>query len=152
MAEHLSPFLPDHPLIKTGGEQAIDAVAAAPWGSASILVISWAYIRMLGGAGLAHSSKIALLNANYIAERLKNHYTIRYKNINNRVAHELLIDLAEFDRVAGLKVPDFAKRLQVISSNLRGLVPLNQLCITGLWFPPSHMLLAHLDRDAHRTY
>jgi glycine dehydrogenase len=68
---------------------------------------------MLGGAGLARSSKIALLNANYIAERLKNHYTIRYKNIKNRVAHELLIDLAEFDKLAGLKVSDFAKRLQV---------------------------------------
>jgi glycine dehydrogenase len=77
---------------------------------------------MLGGAGLAHSSKIALLNANYVAERLKHHYTIRYKNIKNRVAHEILIDLAEFDKLAGLKVPDFAKRLQVIFSCSRGLL------------------------------
>lgn len=75
---------------------------------------------MLGGAGLAHSSKIALLNANYIADRLKNHYTIRYKNVKNRVAHELLIDLAEFDKLAGLKVPDVAKRLQVIFSSPDG--------------------------------
>lgn len=70
---------------------------------------------MLGGNGLAHSTKLALLNANYIAERLKNHYTIRYKNDKGRVAHELLVDLAEFEKVAGLKVPDFAKRLQVCS-------------------------------------
>lgn len=68
---------------------------------------------MLGGSGLAHSSKLSLLNANYIAERLKSHYTIRYKNVKGRVAHELLIDLAEFEKSAGLKVPDFAKRLQV---------------------------------------
>ena len=78
---------------------------------------------MLGGTGLAHSSKIALLNANYIAERLKDHYTIRYKNIKNRVAHELLIDLAEFDKLAGLKVPDFAKRLQVIFFSASSLFP-----------------------------
>ncbi|KAF8323043.1 glycine dehydrogenase [Clavulina sp. PMI_390] len=112
VAEHLSPFLPSHPLVPTGGSQAIDAVAGAPWGSASILTISWAYIKMLGGDGLAHSTKLALLNANYIAERLKNHYTIRYTNAKGRVAHELLIDLAEFEKSAGLKVPDFAKRLQ----------------------------------------
>ena len=68
---------------------------------------------MLGGDGLAHSSKLALLNANYIAHRLKDHYTLRYTNVKGRVAHELLIDLAEFDKSAGLKVSDFAKRLQV---------------------------------------
>jgi glycine dehydrogenase len=111
--EHLAPFLPSHPVISTGGSSPIGAVAAAPWGSASILFISWAYIKMLGGRGLADSSKMALLNANYIAHRLTNHYSLRYKNKNNRVAHELLIDLAEFDKKAGLKVVDFAKRLQV---------------------------------------
>lgn len=112
VAEHLAPFLPSHPIIEVGGEQAIDAVAGAPYGSASILPISWAYIRMLGGSGLRKSSEIALLNANYIAARLSGHYTIRYKNANGRVAHELLIDFAEFEKSAGLKVPDFAKRIQ----------------------------------------
>jgi len=113
VAEHLAPFLPTHPVISTGGSSPIGAVAAAPWGSASILLISWAYIKMLGGKGLADSTKLALLNANYIAHRLNSHYSLRYKNKNNRVAHELLIDLAEFDKKAGLKVADFAKRLQV---------------------------------------
>jgi len=113
VAEHLAPFLPSHPLVATGGENAIDAVAAAPFGSASILLISWAYIKMLGGRGLTDSSKMALLNANYMAERLRGHYNLRYKNSQSRVAHELLIDLAEFDKSAGLKVMDFAKRLQV---------------------------------------
>ncbi|KAG8896982.1 glycine decarboxylase subunit P [Tulasnella sp. 403] len=112
VAEHLAPFLPGHPLVKTGGAQAVDAMAAAPWGSASILLISWAYIKMLGGKGLSESSKLALLNANYIAHRLKGHYTLRYKNVKGRVAHELLIDLGEFEKLSGLKVPDFAKRLQ----------------------------------------
>jgi glycine dehydrogenase len=94
------------------GEQAINAVSAAPFGSASINLISWAYIKMLGGNGLVESSKIALLNANYMASRLQGHYNLCYKNENGRVAHELLIDLAEFDKAAGLKVTDFAKRLQ----------------------------------------
>lgn len=93
-------------------EQSIDAVSAAPFGSASINLISWAYIKMLGGNGLVDSSKIALLNANYMASRLQDYYNLRYKNDNGRVAHELLIDLAEFDKIAGLKVTDFAKRLQ----------------------------------------
>ncbi|KAH9004072.1 glycine dehydrogenase [Lactarius hatsudake] len=112
VAEHLAPFLPSHPIVPTGGERPIDAVAAAPWGSASILLISWAYIKMLGGQGLVDSSKIALLSANYMAHRLSGHYSLRYKNANGRVAHELLIDFAEFDKSAGLKVTDFAKRLQ----------------------------------------
>lgn len=113
VAKHLAPFLPGHAIVPTGGSDAIDAVAAAPWGSASILLISWAYIKMLGGKGLTDSSKMALLNANYMANRLGKHYTLRYKNIQSMVAHELLIDLAEFDKLAGLKVTDFAKRLQV---------------------------------------
>lgn len=95
------------------GDQAINAVSAAQFGSASILLISWAYIKMLGGEGLSDSTKAALLNANYMAHRLKDHYSLRYKNKNGRVAHELLIDLSEFDKAAGLKVTDFAKRLQV---------------------------------------
>ncbi|KAI0031406.1 glycine dehydrogenase [Vararia minispora EC-137] len=112
VAEHLAPFLPSHPLLKVGGEKAIDAVAAAPFGSASILLISWAYVKMLGGQGLTDSSKMALLNANYMAKRLSGYYSVRFKNKNGRVAHELLIDFVEFDKAAGLKVVDFAKRLQ----------------------------------------
>ncbi|KAI0296262.1 glycine dehydrogenase [Russula brevipes] len=112
VAQHLAPFLPSHPVVPVGGDQAIDAISAAPWGSASILLISWAFIKMLGGQGLVDSSKIALLNANYMAHRLSGHYSLRYKNSNGRVAHELLIDFAEFDKLAGLKVVDFAKRLQ----------------------------------------
>ena len=99
-------------MVEVGGEHSIEAVSAAPFGSASILLISWAYIRMLGGTGLKKSSQLALLNANYMASRLSSHYTLRYKNANGRVAHELMIDLAEFEKSAGLKVADFAKRLQ----------------------------------------
>lgn len=113
VAEHLAPFLPGHPTMPERHEQAIDAVAAAPFGSASIALISWAYVKMLGGNGLNDSAKIALLNANYIGARLAGHYTIGYKNEQGRVAHELLIDLAEFGKSAGLKVTDFAKRMQV---------------------------------------
>ncbi|TFY70010.1 hypothetical protein EVJ58_g111 [Rhodofomes roseus] len=112
VAEHLAPFLPSHPIVPTGGDKGISAVAAAPYGSASILLISWAYIKMLGGDGLSAASAVALLNANYMAHRLSGHYTLRYKNGNGRVAHELLIDLADFEKAAGLKVTDFAKRLQ----------------------------------------
>ncbi|KAJ3555322.1 hypothetical protein NM688_g2644 [Phlebia brevispora] len=111
-AEHLAPFLPTHPIVPVGQEQAINAVSAAPFGSASILLISWAYIKMLGGDGLSKATAAALLNANYMAYRLKDHYCLRFKNANGRVAHELLIDLHEFDKAAGLKVTDFAKRLQ----------------------------------------
>lgn len=125
VAEHLAPFLPGHPVVPTGGSQAIDAVAAAPYGSASILLISWAYIKMLGGDGLSTASKVALLNANYMAHRLSEHYTLRYKNGNDRVAHELLIDLAEFDKAAGLKVTDFAKRLQVCPSHFHDVGNMN---------------------------
>jgi len=110
--EKLAPFLPGHPLIQTGGAKAINAVSGAPFGSASILLISWSYIKMLGGKGLSESSQVALLNANYIAHRLQEHYNIRFKNDKGRVAHELLVDLAEFEKSAGLKVMDFAKRLQ----------------------------------------
>ena len=112
VAEHLAPFLPSHPAMLTKSKEAIDAVSAAPFGSASINLISWAYIKMLGGKGLVDASKVALLNANYMAARLSSHYTLRFKNENGCVAHELLIDLAEFDKAAGLKVADFAKRLQ----------------------------------------
>ncbi|KAG5353681.1 hypothetical protein C0989_003818 [Termitomyces sp. Mn162] len=111
VAEHLAPFLPSHHVRPAESPLAIDATAAAPFGSASVALISWAYIKMLGGNGLSDSSKIALLNANYMASRLSGHYSVRYTNENKRVAHELLIDLGEFAK-SGLKVMDFAKRLQ----------------------------------------
>ncbi|PWZ01132.1 putative GCV2-glycine decarboxylase P subunit [Testicularia cyperi] len=110
VAEHLAPFLPGHPLASTGGEMAIDPISAAPWGSASILTIAWAYIKMLGWSGLKSSTETALLSANYVAHRLKDHYKLKYTGDRGRVAHELLIDVAEFED-AGLKVMDFAKRL-----------------------------------------
>ncbi|KZO95996.1 glycine dehydrogenase [Calocera viscosa TUFC12733] len=112
VAEHLAPFLPGHSQVKTGGSKAMSAVSAAPYGSASILSISWAYIKMLGGSGLKTATSMALLNANYIAKRLEPHYYVKFKNGAGRVAHEVLIELAEFDKKAGLKVSDFAKRLQ----------------------------------------
>lgn len=110
VAEHLAPFLPGHPLASTGGEMAIDPISAAPWGSASILTIAWAYIKMLGWGGLKKSTETSLLAANYVAHRLKDHYKLKYTGDRGRVAHELLIDVAEFEDV-GLKVMDFAKRL-----------------------------------------
>ena len=129
VAKHLAPFLPSHPIVPVNGDNAIDAVSAAQYGSASILLISWAYIKMLGGEGLSESTRTALLNANYMAHRLKDHYSLRYKNANGRVAHELLIDLAEFDKAAGLKVADFAKRLQVRARNFMIERSLWLLCI-----------------------
>lgn len=110
--EHLAPFLPGHAVIPTGGDKAIDSISAAPWGSASILTISWAFIKMLGGNGLTDSAKVSILSANYIAKRLEPHYKLKYSNGKGRVAHELLLDLAEFEPTTGLKVMDFAKRLQ----------------------------------------
>ncbi|KAM0753184.1 glycine dehydrogenase [Meredithblackwellia eburnea MCA 4105] len=111
-ADHLKPFLPGHPVIGTGGSEAIGPISAAPFGSASILSISWAYIKMLGAEGLKHSSKVAMLSANYAMSRLKDHYRVKFVNENDKCAHEFIIDLAEFDDTAGLKVMDFAKRLQ----------------------------------------
>ena len=109
---HLAPFLPGHPLIKTGGEQAIAPVSGAPWGSASILPISWAYIKMMGGRGLTHATKITLLNANYILSRLKAHYPILYTNAAGRCAHEFILDVRKFKDTAGIEAIDVAKRLQ----------------------------------------
>jgi len=99
---------------------------------------------MLGGKGLSDSSLLALLNANYIAHRLKGHYTLRFKNKHGRVAHELLIDLAEFDKKAGLKVTDFAKRLQVCYIIAYLAQRLMAHCFTiGLWLPPAYLLVAY---------
>ncbi len=109
VAAHLSPFLPSHSVIAMGGS--IPAVSAAPWGSASILLISYAYIRMLGGQGVTASTKYAILNANYIKARLEQHYPILYVGSNNRVAHEMIADCRPFKLSAGIEVEDIAKRL-----------------------------------------
>lgn len=109
--DHLKPFLPRHPVIETGGEQAIGAIAAAPWGSPSILPISWMFIAMMGGTGLTHASKVAILNANYIAHRLDEHYPVLYKGNADLVAHECIIDLRLVKKSANIGVDDIAKRL-----------------------------------------
>jgi len=111
VAAHLAPFLPRHPLIETGGARGIGPVSAAPWGSASILLISWTYIRLMGAAGLTRATAIAILNANYIAERLKAHYPIVYQGQNGRVAHECIVDARPLKKLAGIEVDDVAKRL-----------------------------------------
>lgn len=108
---HLAPFLPGHPVVKTGGEHAIHAVSAAPWGSSLILLISYAYIKMLGADGLRHSTEMAILNANYMKERLAQHYPVLYMGNNNRVAHEFILDCRHFKKTAGIEVVDIAKRL-----------------------------------------
>jgi glycine dehydrogenase len=108
--DKLKPFLPGHALVKTGGAQAINAVSAAPWGSASILAISYAYIAMMGGEGLTNATKIAILNANYIKERLNGHYKILYTGTNGRCAHEMIVDCRDFKKV-NVEVEDIAKRL-----------------------------------------
>jgi glycine dehydrogenase len=111
VAAHLAPFLPKHPLVKTGGAQGIHAVSAAPYGSALILLISYGYIRMLGGEGLTQATRIAILNANYIKESLKDHYPTLYSGKNGRCAHEMILACADFKRDAGIEVADIAKRL-----------------------------------------
>jgi glycine dehydrogenase len=108
--DKLKPFLPGHAVVKTGGEKAIHAVSAAPWGSASILAISYAYIAMMGGEGLTNATKLAILNANYIKERLSTHYKILYTGTNGRCAHEMIVDCRDFKK-SGVEVEDIAKRL-----------------------------------------
>lgn len=108
--DKLKPYLPGHSVIKTGGEKAIQAVSAAPWGSASILTISYAYIAMMGGEGLTAATKMAILNANYIKERLAGHFKILYTGTKGRCAHEMIVDCRDFKKV-GIEVEDIAKRL-----------------------------------------
>jgi len=110
VAAHLAPFLPGHAVVNTGGTQAISAVSAAPWGSASILLISYGYIRMLGAEGMTAATKFAMLNANYIKARLQGHYPVLYSGANGRVAHELIFDLRPF-KAHGVDETDVAKRL-----------------------------------------
>ncbi|HEX3036091.1 MAG TPA: aminomethyl-transferring glycine dehydrogenase [Thermodesulfobacteriota bacterium] len=111
VAKHLAPYLPSHPLIPTGGEKAISAVASAPWGSASILLISYAYVKMLGAEGATDATRYAILNANYIKSRLEKYYPVLYKGGKGRVAHEFILDLRELKKSADIEVEDIAKRL-----------------------------------------
>ncbi len=111
VAKHLAPFLPGHPVIKTGGEHAIPAIAAAPWSSASILLISYGYMKMLGGDGMTDATRYAILNANYIKSRLEPHYPALYTRENGRVAHELIFDLRPLKAASGIDETDVAKRL-----------------------------------------
>jgi glycine dehydrogenase len=111
VAKHLVPFLPGHPLVSTGGAQGIHAVSAAPYGSALILLISYGYIKMLGGEGMTEATRIAILNANYIKESLKDHYPTLYSGKNGRCAHEMILACAPFKQDAGVEVGDIAKRL-----------------------------------------
>jgi glycine dehydrogenase len=113
LAEHLTPFAPGHPLVPAcSGPQATGAVAAAPWGSASILPISWMYNKMMGGDGLKYATEIAILNANYMATRLAGHFEILYTGTNGMCAHEFILDVRGLKASAGVEAGDIAKRLQ----------------------------------------
>ena len=109
-AKHLSPFLPGNPVIKTGGDHAITGVSSAPWGSAGVTAISYAYIAMMGVKGLENATKYAILNANYIKDRLKEKYKILYLGSQGRCAHEMIVDFREF-KTFGVEVEDVSKRL-----------------------------------------
>ncbi len=108
---HLAPFLPGHPVTGGGGAQSLGTVSAAACGSPSILPISWAYIALMGSAGLRHASEVAILNANYIATRLKDHFPVVYAGRNGRVAHECIIDFRDIKQATGIGTEDVAKRL-----------------------------------------
>jgi glycine dehydrogenase len=111
VAKHLSPFLPGHSIVKVGGDKSITAVSATPWGSASILIISYAYIKMMGAEGLTDATNVAILNANYIQARLSKYYPVLYTGSNGFVAHEMILDCRQFKTSAGVEVDDIAKRL-----------------------------------------
>ena len=113
VAAHLAPFLPGHPVVKNAARElsAVGPVAAAPWSSASILLISWVYIALMGEPGLKKATQVAILNANYMAAKLSSHYKILYAGRNGRCAHEFILDCRAFDKSAGIKVDDIAKRL-----------------------------------------
>ena len=111
VAAHLAPFLPSHPVVATGGVETCGTVSAAPWGSSAILAISWAYIALMGQDGLPEATKIAILNANYIARRLAGHFDLLYSGKNGLIAHECIIDTRPFKTSAGIEVDDIAKRI-----------------------------------------
>ncbi len=111
VATHLAPFLPGHPVVCTGGDKAIGPVSAAPFGSSDVVLISWAYIALMGSDGLKHATMMAILNANYMAKRLEGHFPAVFTGANGRVAHEFIIDLRQFKESAGIEAEDVAKRL-----------------------------------------
>ncbi len=110
---HLKDFLPGHPVMRpdSAGRHAIGPISAAPYGSASILLISWMYIAMMGAKGLRRATEVAILNANYMAARLKGHYEVLYTNAHGRCAHEFILDFRGFEKTAGIKIDDVAKRM-----------------------------------------
>ncbi len=111
VAKHLAPFLPGHSVVDIYNEQRPSAVSAAPWGSASVLLISYGYIRLMGKSGLKHATELAILNANYLMKKLENYYPILYKGVKGFVAHEMILDCRHFKQSAGIEVTDIAKRL-----------------------------------------
>lgn len=111
VAAHLAPFLPDHPVVSLGIERSCGTVSATPWGSPSILPISWAYIALMGAEGLTLATKVAILNANYVARRLASYYNLVYSGRNGLIAHECILDTRPFKHSAGVDVEDIAKRL-----------------------------------------
>ena len=111
VAKHLAPYLPTHPLRKVGGAEGIGPISAAPWGSGSILPISWAYIAMMGASGLRRATEVAILNANYVAHRLAPHFPVVYKGRGGFIAHECIVDVRPLKATAGIDVDDVAKRL-----------------------------------------
>ena len=111
VAEHLKPFLPGHVVVKIGGTKSIPAVSAAPWGSADITLISYAYIKLMGAEGLTMASKVAILNANYAMARLSSYFKVLYTGLKGKVAHELIFDMRDFKHSANIEVEDIAKRL-----------------------------------------
>jgi glycine dehydrogenase len=111
VAKHLVPHLPNHPMQNVGGAQGTGAISAAPYGSASILLISWVYIRLMGGEGLTHATRTAILNANYIAERIEKSFPVLYRGSHKRVAHECIVDVRQLKASSGVEAADIAKRL-----------------------------------------
>jgi glycine dehydrogenase len=111
VAPHLAPYLPGHPVVQVGGSKAIHAVSSAPWGSPNILLISYAYIKMLGSRGVLDATRFAILNANYLKARLQDHYPVLYQGKNGRVGHEFILNMKQFKEEAGIEVEDIAKRL-----------------------------------------
>lgn len=110
VVEHLKEFLPTNPIINIGGENAIHAISSAPWGSALVLTISYAYIKMLGKEGLKEATEMAILNANYLKTQLEKNYSVLYTSDNGRVAHEMIVDFREY-KSGGVEVVDIAKRM-----------------------------------------
>ena len=111
VAEHLLPYLPNHPVVDLNRPASPGPVSAAPWGSPSILLISWSYLRLMGAAGLTQATKVAILNANYVAQRLQGHFELLYSGANGLIGHECILEARPFKQSAGVEVEDIAKRL-----------------------------------------